>query len=176
MERFFRVARPASFGWNYAKTLGQTALLWVVFLIVVPSLVTAIEGDRGFPTHRPTAVVLFVLFGSLGLWGGVAMAREGAGTPLPLDTARRLVVAGPYRWVRNPMAISAPLQAMSMSLWHGSWSLLLYGLGGAVAWNVLIRPAEERDLAARFGEPYERYRREVRCWVPRRAPFDPGDA
>ena len=173
MERFFRVARPASFGWNYAKTLAQTALLWAGFLIVTPFLVAAVEGDRGFPTHRLTAAVLFVLFGSLGLWGGLAMAREGAGTPLPLDTARQLVVAGPYRWVRNPMAISAPLQAMALSLWHGSWLVLLYGLGGAVAWNELIRPAEERDLAARFGEPYDVYRSEVRCWVPRRTPFGP---
>jgi protein-S-isoprenylcysteine O-methyltransferase Ste14 len=40
---------------------------------------------------------------------------------------------------------------------------------GAVAWNMLIRPDEEADLAARFGEPYRQYAEQVRCWVPTRA-------
>ena len=175
IARLFRVAVPASFARNYTKTLIQTAVMWGVFLILLPSIVAAVEGDRGFPVHRPSAAALFVLFGALGLWGGFVMARVGEGTPLPLDTAPNLVIAGPYRWVRNPMAISAPAQAAALSLWHGSWLLLAYGVGGAIAWNVIIRPPEERDLLERFGAPYAAYRDAVRCWVPRGAPYSPDD-
>ena len=173
IQRLIRVSRPASFGWNYTKTLLQTAALWGAFLIVLPAVIAGLEGDRGFPEHQVVAAVLFAVFGALGLWGGYVMARVGEGTPLPLDTAPRLVIAGPYRWVRNPMAISAPAQAAALSLWHGSWWLVIYGVGAAIVWHVVIRPPEERDLVERFGEPYETYRRAVRCWLPRRSPYVP---
>ena len=167
-KAMFRVARPAGFARNYAKTLTQTIVLWVLFLIVVPAGVARLDdalGLSGFPVSRSVAVIGFGLFGSLGLWGGVVMARDGRGTPLPLDTARDLVVTGPYRWVRNPMAIAAPAQAFWVAFWHGSWAVVAYGLAAAVAWNLLIRPSEERELLERFGDPYDRYRRAVRCWI-----------
>ena len=44
--------------------------------------------------------------------------------------------------------------------------LLSVVLGGIV-WHVLIRPAEERDLTARFGDEYVAYCLRVRCWWPR---------
>ncbi len=172
----FRVAAPNSFAVNYAKTVTQTIVLWGMFLILLPALVARLDdqlGLPGYPTSRVVAVVGFGAFGALGLWGGVVMARIGKGTPLPLDTARELVIAGPYRWVRNPMAISAPGQALAVSFWHGSWAVAVYSAGAVVVWDRLIRPSEERELVRRFGAPYEAYRDAVRCWVPRRRPYDP---
>lgn len=178
-RRWFRVARPAGFAWNYTKTILQTTVLWAVFLFIVPVAIADIE-DRwvdlpSFGQSRPWAVVGFVAFGALGLWGGVAIAREGEGTPLPLDSTRRLVVAGPYRFVRNPMAISAPGQAVSLSFWFDSTLVALYGVGAAVVWHVMIRPPEELDLEERFGPSYIRYRTEVRVWLPRRSGYDAVD-
>lgn len=40
-------------------------------------------------------------------------------------------------------------------------------LGLTVAWNLWGRPIEERDLEARFGDAFRRYRDSVRCWWPR---------
>jgi protein-S-isoprenylcysteine O-methyltransferase Ste14 len=42
---------------------------------------------------------------------------------------------------------------------------------GVLVWQFVLRPVEERDLAARFGAAYEAYRRAVRCWWPRLTPF-----
>ena len=50
-----------------------------------------------------------------------------------------------------------------------SWMVIAITVAGALTWNQLIRPTEEADLAARFGEPYRRYSEHVRCWVPTRA-------
>jgi protein-S-isoprenylcysteine O-methyltransferase Ste14 len=94
------------------------------------------------------------------------MALQGKGTPLPAETARELVVAGPYRIVRNPMAVCGALQTIGVGLILGSWTVIAIAVAGAVLWNVVIRPGEEADLAARFGPAYDRYRTQVRCWIP----------
>ena len=93
----------------------------------------------------------------------------GHGTPLPASTARRLVVRGPYRYVRNPMAVAGAAQTMGVGLIVGAWTVIAVTLVGAVLWDVFIRPDEEADLARRFNGPYETYRNRVRCWVPRPA-------
>jgi protein-S-isoprenylcysteine O-methyltransferase Ste14 len=37
--------------------------------------------------------------------------------------ANRLVVVGPYRIVRNPMAVAGALQTIGVGLWVGSWAV-----------------------------------------------------
>jgi protein-S-isoprenylcysteine O-methyltransferase Ste14 len=96
------------------------------------------------------------------------MVVQGAGTPLPTAAARALVVAGPYRWVRNPMATGGVGQSLGVALMLGSWIALLIPIAGAVVWSTLMRPAEERFLLDRFGDEYGRYRNEVGLWIPRR--------
>jgi protein-S-isoprenylcysteine O-methyltransferase Ste14 len=94
------------------------------------------------------------------------LAVRGRGTPLPLVSTRHLVVSGPYRHVRNPMAIAGILQGIAVAMWLGSWLVLVYSALGAVVWHTLVRPAEERDLRARFGTAYTKYRDSVPLWLP----------
>jgi protein-S-isoprenylcysteine O-methyltransferase Ste14 len=78
---------------------------------------------------------------------------------------------GPYRFVQNPMAITGTMQGVAVGLWLGSPGVVSYSVLGMLVWNYFARPCEEADLLRRFGEPYARYRDEVRCWVPRRKPY-----
>jgi protein-S-isoprenylcysteine O-methyltransferase Ste14 len=161
-----RRASPASTAWNLAKTIVQIVLFWGTFLFVLPRIVFAVETRVG-------GIALFALCGTLGLTSGFLMASRGRGTPLPLDAPRVLVVAGPYRFVRNPMAIGGIGQGVAVGLVLGSPSVILYALAGAFVWHGVARPWEERDLESWFGEPYRRYREAVRCWWPRWRPYDP---
>lgn len=173
-----REARPASPLWNLAKTLAQTAIFWTVFLLVLPTLIYSCEtalglGDWRFAgdVWRGAGVALFVLGGTLGLVSGSVMALQGLGTPLPMDCPRQLVVAGPYRYVRNPMAIAGIGQGVAVGLFLGSPAVIAYALAGGPVWNYFVRPWEEVDLAERFGESYQRYRSAVVCWLPRCRPY-----
>lgn len=172
----FRAARPAPRSWNVAKTIGQIAVFWSFFLALVPSFLLYVERAIGLPAfafagQRALATVLFVALSVLGLTCGVVLARLGDGTPLPLDGTRRLVIAGPYAYVRNPMAIAGLGQAACVGLGTGSLGVLAYvALGGAI-WNWIVRPLEEADLARTFGESFVRYRAAVRCWIPRASPY-----
>ena len=96
------------------------------------------------------------------------MAIGGKGTPLPAMTASELVVRGPYRFVRNPMAVAGAAQTIGVGIMLQTWSVFVAAVGGAAFWHLVIRPVEEADLLDRFGASYEHYRRTTRCWVPKR--------
>ena len=165
----FRSARPAPAWQNLTKTLLQTTVFWTVLLLIVPSwivrLTVGLPGAR-FTAMPATGAVLFACFGVLGLTCGYTLASRGEGTPLPLDAPRRLVVAGPYAWVRNPMAIAGLGQGVAVGVWFGSAWVLAYSVVGGVLWNFFVRPIEERYMLEEFGAQFEDYRRAVRCWIP----------
>jgi protein-S-isoprenylcysteine O-methyltransferase Ste14 len=171
-----RRARPVSAGWNVAKTLAQMAAFWAFFLAVLPAFLIRLEGEVrikrfAFPGQIVLASALFVAVGALGVASGLTIARIGEGTPLPLDAPRRLVVAGPYAYVRNPMAIASFCQGECVGLGTGSWLVIAYVTLGIAIWNYLVRPSEEADLERTFGDAFVRYRRAVRCWIPRLRPY-----
>lgn len=171
-----RQARPASPGWNVGKTFAQMVVFWGTLLFLVPSLIQALEQRLGVPSFgaaglRALGIVLFATFGALGVWSAIVMARRGEGTPLPLDAPRRLVVAGPYAYVRNPMALASLGQGGAVGLYLGSPLVLIYVAIGAWMWQFLARPVEEADLQRNFGAEYEAYRDAVRCWLPNLTPF-----
>lgn len=161
---------------NLARTCGQTLVFWAVFVAALPWAIVRVERELGVPGfgfagQAVVAVVLGILCGALNLGSGVALAVAGRGTPFPTQTARELVVSGPYRWLRNPMAVGGLGVGFAVGLFVGSWGTLAYAVAGGVIWHLVARPMEEDDLARRFGDSYRRYRREVRCWIPRLRPY-----
>jgi protein-S-isoprenylcysteine O-methyltransferase Ste14 len=48
----------------------------------------------------------------------------------------RLVVAGPYRWVRNPMALASIAQGVAVGLILSSWLVVVYAVAGALLWPI----------------------------------------
>jgi protein-S-isoprenylcysteine O-methyltransferase Ste14 len=96
---------------------------------------------------------------------------RGRGTLAPWDPPRRFVVEGPYRYVRNPMISGVILLLLSeacilRSRPHAEWAALFTLIN-----LVYIPLLEEPMLATRFGEPYRRYTRAVRRFVPRYRPW-----
>ncbi len=177
-----RTARPAGFGWNMTKTLTQMLVMWAIFFGLLPAGIYYLEDKSGLaryrfgsPARRTGAVLLFLLGWLLAETSALFMVARGHGTPLPADCPRELVVAGPYRYVRNPMAIGSFAQGAAVGLWLGSPLVIIYVLAGALGWNYLVRPWEETDLEKRLGEPYVRYRDGVRCWIPRLDPYTGND-
>lgn len=172
----FRVAAERPGARNLRRSLTQLVVFWTAFFVLVPLIVQAAERRLrlDWPVlhsggWRWSGAVVFAIASALGLWSCVTMALRGEGTPLPAETARRLVVAGPYRRLRNPMAVAGGLQTAGVGLVTGCWMVVALAAAGALAWDQLIRPHEEADLASRFGAEYERYRSDVRCWIPSKA-------
>jgi protein-S-isoprenylcysteine O-methyltransferase Ste14 len=103
----------------------------------------------------------------LALWCIVTFAFVGRGTPAPFDPPRRLVVSGPYRYVRNPMYLGAGLALGGAALVYRSVPLLIYLGAFLVATHLFVLAYEEPTLARLFGDEYVAYRTRVHRWLPR---------
>jgi protein-S-isoprenylcysteine O-methyltransferase Ste14 len=177
--KMFRIASESRPNWIVAKTIAQIVVVWSLILFILPFFILHIESKLGIPRihisgQKTAAVTLFLLHSAGGIWSATSMASLGKGTPLPMDSARKLVTTGPYAFVRNPMAITGIGQGLSVALFLGSPLVALYSLLGAFIWQFMIRPLEEADLLARFGTDYETYRGNVRCWIPKWQPIKRG--
>ncbi len=94
-------------------------------------------------------------------------ATVGHGTPGPWDAPRHFVAVGPYRWVRNPMYISALLVVIGEAWLFLSQPLLIYVGVMAVCLHLFVIGYEEPTLRRRFGDTYDAYVRAVSRWIPR---------
>ncbi len=178
-ELMFRRSAEARTGWLLTKTFTQIVVVWTLILFVFPALIWRVETKLGipqfaFPFQKILAVIIFCGISLAGISGAVTMAKIGRGTPLPMDTASKLVVRGIYSFVRNPMAISGIGQGLAVGLFLGSPLVLLYALMGGLIWQWIFRPLEEDDLREAFGAAYDDYRENVRCWIPRLTPYRGG--
>jgi len=94
----------------------------------------------------------------------------GRGTPAPFDPPRRLVIRGPYRFVRNPMYVGAGLALAGAALFYESLPLLAYGGVFLLACHLFVLSYEEPTLKRTFGPDYEAYCHHVNRWRPRLRP------
>ncbi len=144
---------------------------WSIFLWILPMGINELLGRIGWSSFVHSrqvecALTLLIVASAGGLWSGWTIASHGKGTPLPTATAVELVVAGPYRFVRNPMALTGVLQGVAVGWLLGSFPLIAGALLCGFIWHLLVRPVEESDLHARFGASYVAYQQAVGLWIP----------
>jgi len=146
------------------------AALFIGFLLVfLPGRVLEWSGVRRPAALGLTQVVglaVVVLGVALALWCILTFVFVGRGTPAPFDPPRRLVVRGPYRYVRNPMYLGAGLALAGAALFYGSWPLVGYTALFLLITHLFVRLYEEPTLRRLFGAEYEAYSRRVKRWRP----------
>jgi protein-S-isoprenylcysteine O-methyltransferase Ste14 len=97
----------------------------------------------------------------------------GRGTPAPIAPPQCLVVAGIYRYVRNPMYVGFALGWIGLWIMLGHANPIVIAAFAAVALGVHLFVVfyEEPTLGRKFGADYEEYCRNVRRWWPRLRPW-----
>jgi protein-S-isoprenylcysteine O-methyltransferase Ste14 len=154
--------------WRHARAI---ALLPFTNTVAMPGALLALWPSR--PAVDAASVALLV-FGVLLMVCGIAVVahtiglfiRLGRGTLAPWDPTRELVVAGAYRYSRNPMKsglflVLAGEAAITQSPAIAVWFVCFFFLNLAY-----IRLHEEPRLLARFGARYRDYCARVPRWLP----------
>lgn len=79
----------------------------------------------------------------------------------------RLVMTGPFRWIRHPLYTVAMLLFFSYGLMASNWWMMMFTALGLVLIEVLVIPKEEVELIAKFGDEYRDYQERVGKLLPR---------
>src|SRR5262245_36002497 len=155
--------------WAAPGTLLFVAVLPGTVVAIVPYLLTrwTLRPPLLGPASRAVGAALVVLGLALFVDFCVRFVREGHGTPAPVAPTSRLVVGGPYRWVRNPGYVAVLAMIVGQALLLGAPSLLGYAGGVAVGFHLFVILYEEPTLRRSFGAEYETYCRAVPRWLPR---------
>jgi len=154
---------------TFGRAITYAALFIGLVLIYVPARLLAWTGfvqPETLGLQQAVGMVIGAIGGGVALWCIFTFATIGQGTPAPFDPPRRLVVRGPYRFVRNPMYIGAGLALAGAALYYGSLPIFGYTLVLFLVTHLFVVWYEEPTLKKTFGEAYEEYCRRVSRWWP----------
>lgn len=143
-----------------------TAFVGLLLVFVPAQLLTwsGIPRPTSIGTPQIAGLVVATLGALIVVWCILTFVATGKGTPAPFDPPRRLVVSGPYRYMRNPMYFGAGLAISGAALFYQSIQLLAYASAFLLFFHVFVVFFEEPALQRTFGDDSESYSRQVRRW------------
>lgn len=155
-------------------------MLPIMGLAVVPWIILSYWPPAARVAANPIRMVVGAV-GMAALVAGLALmcsairqfVKLGHGTLAPWDPPGKLVVAGIFRYVRNPIITGVVLVLLGETLVFQSIDLAAWWAIVLAANAVYIPLVEERGLARRFGDDYLEYKKNVPRWIPRLSPWEP---
>ncbi|WP_375458157.1 methyltransferase family protein [uncultured Enterovirga sp.] len=141
-------------------------LIFLGFLALGILLDVATDLGTRIPLWFRVAAAILLAWASIKLILDCMRRFRKAGTRVePWQPSTALVADGPYGRSRNPIYVAMALGYLAIAFAFNSIFALLL-LPGAIAvvhYGVILR--EERYLEAKFGDPYRRYKAQVRRWL-----------
>jgi len=152
-----------------ALILPGTVLVFVPAVVLFFSRGTRFSPDIRLPTEVNffLAMAIVAMGGYLAIRTSLLFLKSGDGTPAPWDPPNKMVITGPYRYVRNPMITGAILILLGETVLFNSWPLFLWMIAFLIGKMLYLPIIEEKELKTRFGEPYVEYMAQVPRWIPR---------
>ncbi|HEY9075575.1 MAG TPA: isoprenylcysteine carboxylmethyltransferase family protein [Anaerolineaceae bacterium] len=167
---------PSGRKFSLLPRLLATLMAGSVFAFLIPftllTLAPRLDTACGFPSFTAgatTAIIggIEIVIGAVyALWSISMQIAQASGTPLPFMPTQQLLVSGPYKYCRNPMAFGAISIYAGVSIYAGSISALLSTAVFTILLIIYIKQIEEKELAVRFGEAYLAYKDSTPFLVP----------
>lgn len=154
-----------------------TLATWSSFLlgpgivaVWIPWLITRWNAGGPYASEVSVVGTILIVAGALGLiatfW---RFPTEGNGTPFPTDppSCTKVIVGGPYRYVRNPMYDGYLVIIFGEALVLARPVLFIYDASLFVVLLAFVRLYEEWTMKKRFGGLYDAYCGRVPRWWPK---------
>ncbi len=157
---------------NYIKQI-ISLILPITALIIVPINIES-NWTVIFGWNLNLILGLILIIAGLTIMGFTisSFIRIGKGTLAPWSPTKKLVVAGLYRYVRNPMILGVFTVLVGEATCIWSVALLEWAITFFFINTIYFTLYEEPGLKERFGEDYVNYKKHVSRWLPRLTPFD----
>ncbi len=148
----------------------------VAFVVIVPAILFVasygldkyVLAERARTLELGVGVVCAIVGLFFMAWSVLTFLTIGKGTAIPVAPPRKLIVSGPYKLCRNPMAFGALLYYLGVGIYYGSIAIgIVMLLLGLVIGSCYIKFIEEKELRLRYGEEYEEYKKSRPFLLPK---------
>jgi protein-S-isoprenylcysteine O-methyltransferase Ste14 len=147
-------------------------ILPVTVLILIPLWI-----EERFTDILITFLIPGIIIILLGLYVMIlsilTIIRIGKGTIAPWSPANKLIIAGLYSYVRNPLITGVLIVLIGEALAIKSLNIFIWSIVFFIGNNIYFILFEEPGLEKRFGAEYKLYKLNVHRWIPRLKPFKP---
>lgn len=157
------------------RTIVVGTILMAVVLLAGPWL--AVQLENSFPVvtfggYRYFGILLIAVGVVFAFYCSILLFLPSKRRARPYDADGVFVIAGPYRFVRNPFMLGVILALWGEALLLSSMALIAYA--ALVSWSIhfWVIFYEEGALMERFGNEYRRYRDSVPRWLPKLVRFE----
>lgn len=124
------------------------------------------SGEREVVLWRLLLMLCLLAMASGLSWTGVRALGRQWRVDAGLNADHALVRSGPFALVRHPIYTSMLCVLLGTGLVTAPWWRLLCGLLFALVGTEIRVRTEDRLLGSRFGEQFQKYRREVGAYIP----------
>ncbi len=166
------IYRVATGDWKTRLVLAPIGgTIFFCFIVSLVFLSFAIDRSLGFPevfhSWGPVAGICLIMLGLFLTLFSISYFIRVRGTPVPFCPPPKLVTAGPYRFVRNPMLTGIFMQLFGLGIALGSISLVFVFTPVFIIAHVWeLKKVEEPELIKRLGQDYSEYRKRVPMFFP----------
>jgi len=154
----------------YALFGGTSFLIASLLFIIVPLYLDKLFQVKHFyfyPINQIISVIFLISGITLVVWSINHFYRV-RGTPVPFNPPPKLVVAGPFKYTRNPMTTGYFMIMLGTGILFGSL-LCVFIFTPLYIFTIVIelKKIEEPELEKRLGNDYAEYKRKVPMFFPR---------
>jgi protein-S-isoprenylcysteine O-methyltransferase Ste14 len=154
----------------------QIPIVWAVIILIIhvllPWAVARIGPRYGWTQQVPgwwnlAGLVIATIGVGLYVWCLVFHYRSYRTSVRVGFTPPHLVIAGPYRFSRNPMYVTGLIAWLGWVIFYGSPAVFVGHVLLWVIFTIRVIPYEERQLEGLFGDEYLDFKRSVPRWIGR---------
>jgi protein-S-isoprenylcysteine O-methyltransferase Ste14 len=170
---FWLVVHPFIGGW---RKRGRRAYVWILpiwtaFILATLTLMGPFRGSHFYMNWWMwvPGITLFLagfLIYRSASQGFRGVQLSGLAELEPERHGQQLVTSGVHGWVRHPIYLAHLCEMLGWCIGTGLMPLYALLIFTTITGGVTIR-IEDRELEARFGEDYRRYRQQVPAVIPR---------
>ncbi len=161
-----RIIRRSKLKYSRKQKVFGFILGALVFLVIIPLTLVVVSftymKTNFYILPRPYNFILAFIFAIFGIlfvvWAGFTQLMVGKGTPVPITPTKKLISSGPYTFCRNPMFLGCINYYIGICILFNSLISFVVVLIIIVVGIFYIKVFEEKELEARFGNEYIKYK------------------
>ncbi|MBI1210557.1 MAG: isoprenylcysteine carboxylmethyltransferase family protein [Alphaproteobacteria bacterium] len=141
--------------------------IWALIYVLGMGALSAIYPWKSIAdlTVLPLGIVLIGAGLGLSIWAVTLFRREGTELNPTSETNKKLVIAGPFRYTRNPMYLSLVLFTLGIAFCVGSLPMFAAPMLLFATASIAHIPFEEEKMRRQFGTAFDDYARRTRRWI-----------